>query len=214
VDGPEGAGRPVGAVLAGGAGRRLIDRARGVADTAPAASKASVPLAGRRLVSYPIAAVAQVCESVAVVCKRSTVLPSLERVERWEEPDEPQHPAAGIAAALEIAQAPVLICGGDMPFVTPEACQELVTAARRATGEAGMRAPVVAAADGGLEPLLAVYPLPAQQALRDAARRGDSLRAAVAALGPVRVSLPGALLRSVNTPADLEQAERDLAARV
>jgi molybdenum cofactor guanylyltransferase len=158
VRGPGPAERPPGAVLAGGSGRRLVARAGSDAGAGGAGSKASTPLAGRPLVSYPILAVQEVCERVAVVCKRGTALPSLARVERWDEPNEPQHPAAGIVHALEIAQAPVLVCAGDMPFVTPEACRALVAVARRVAAGTGLRAPATAASDHGLEPLFAVSP--------------------------------------------------------
>ena len=89
----------IGAVLAGGEGRRL-----------GSGSKAAAQLAGRPLVEYPLEALADVCERVAVVCKRGTCLPELTGVERWDEPDEPRHPLTGIVHALETAAAPVLIC--------------------------------------------------------------------------------------------------------
>ena len=61
----------IGAVLAGGAGSRL-----------GAGSKAAVMVGERPLVSYPLAALASVCERVAVVCKPDTELPELGEAER------------------------------------------------------------------------------------------------------------------------------------
>jgi molybdopterin-guanine dinucleotide biosynthesis protein A len=107
----------VGAVLAGGSGSRL------------GGSKPSVELAGRPLVSYPMAALSGASERVVVVCKPDTELPDLPGLERWNEPEEPRHPLTGIVHALERAAAPVLVCAADMPFVTPDACLTLLQAA-------------------------------------------------------------------------------------
>ena len=186
---------PVGAVLAGGAGRRL---GRG--------SKAAVPLAGRPLVSYPLAALAPLCERVAIVCKPGTPLPELPGVERWDEPERLRHPRVGIVHALERAGGPVLVCAGDMPFVTPDACRTLLSAAGTAAGALA----VVAVADGTLQPVLAVYAPAALEVLR-AAPEDAGLTATVEALDPVRVALPPALVRSVNTAQDLARAEAALA---
>ena len=161
----------IGALLAGGAGSRLGR------DSKPAAL-----LAGRSLASYPAQALAAVCERVAVVCKRDTVLPELPGIERWDEPDEPRHPLTGIIHALERGGGPVLVCAADMPFVTPDACRTLMHAA-------GTSPAVVATAAGLLQP---------------------TLTRVVEALDPVRVALPSALVRSVNTPDDLADAEAAL----
>jgi molybdenum cofactor guanylyltransferase len=185
-----------GAVLAGGAGRRL---GRG--------SKAAAMLAGRPLVSYPLAALSQLCDQVAVVCKSSTELPELgEGVERWEEPPQPRHPATGIMHALERAGGPVLVCATDMPFVTADACRSLLSAAGAAAGS-----PAVVAVSGGvLQPVFAMYAPAALDAFR-AAAPDAALTATVESLGPVRVALPPAIVRSVDTPEDLAEAEALLA---
>ena len=210
----------VGAILAGGAGRRL--RA-GVAGGPP--SKAAASLAGRALVSYPLDALAAVCDRVVVVAKRQTDLPAeLASGERWNEPDEPRHPLAGIVHALERADGPVLVCAADMPFVSPSACRALIAAAHGAGGKPSgpgrprpahalgrWQAPAatVAEAGGSLEPLLGVYRPEALPALR-AAPADAPLRAVIEALDPLRVGLPASVLRSVNTPADLDAAAREL----
>jgi molybdenum cofactor guanylyltransferase len=179
----------IGALLAGGSGSRLGN-----------ASKPAAPLAGRPLAAYPAAALADVCERVAVVCKADTELPPLPGVERWDEPDEPRHPLTGVVHALETAGGPVLVCAADMPFVTADACRTLLQVA----GQGG--AAVVATADGILQPTFGLYAPAALDVLR-AAPADAALTATVEALDPVRVALPAALVRSVNTPEDLAEAE-------
>jgi len=180
-----------GAVLAGGRGHRL---GRG--------SKASAQLAGRPLVVYPLDALRGVCERVAVVCKPGTELPELEAAERWDEPESPQHPRAGVVHALERAGGPVLLCAADMPFVTPDACRTLLSKA--GTGEGATA--VVAAAEGILQPVFGLFAPAALEPLRSAPP-DEPLTASVEALDPVRVALPPALVRSVNTAEDLAEAE-------
>ena len=176
----------IGAVLAGGEGRRL---GRG--------SKAAVEVRGRPLIERPLAALDAVCERVAVVCKPGTDLPELDGAERWDEPEYPQHPLVGIAHALERAGEPVLVCAADMAWITADACRTLVNAAG-----AGGGAPAVAVAGGVLQPVFGVYSPVALDAFR-AANSDAALTATVEALDPVRVALPPALVRSVNTPEDL-----------
>ena len=184
-----------GAVLAGGSGRRMGRR-----------SKPSAMLAGRPLVSYPLAALAAVCELVAVVCKAATKLPELDGVERWDEPDKPRHPLTGIVHALERAGGPVLVCAADMPFVTADACKTLL----QAVGSRDSAPAVVAAAGGVLQPVFGLYAPAALESLRSA-EPDAPLTVTVEALDPVRVALPPALVRSVNTPEELAEAEAQLA---
>jgi molybdopterin-guanine dinucleotide biosynthesis protein A len=181
----------IGAVLAGGAGRRLGH-----------GSKAAIEARGRPLIDRPLAALGEVCERVAVVCKPDTELPALDgATERWDEPEYPQHPLVGIAHALERAGEPVLVCAADMAWITADACRSLVAAAG-----AGGGAPAVAVAGGVLQPVFAVYSPLALDAFR-AADSDAALTATVEALDPVRVALPPTLVRSVNTPEDLADLE-------
>ena len=182
----------IGAVLAGGAGSRL------------GGAKPTALLAGQPLVSYPLAALGEICERVAVVCKPATELPALDGVERWDEPETPRHPLTGIVHALETAHGPVLVCAADMPFVTSEACRTLL----EATGGA---LAVVATAGGVLQPLLGLYAPMALEALR-AAPADAPLTATVESLHPARVALPPALVHSINTPEQLAKADRQLRA--
>jgi molybdenum cofactor guanylyltransferase len=184
----------IGAVLAGGSGSRL---GRG--------SKATVEVAGRPLLSYPMAALRQACGRVVVVCKPDTDLPDLPGLERWEEPAEPRHPLTGIVHALVNAGGPVLVCATDMPFVTADACRTLLQAAAASPA-------VVAVAAGVLQPTFGLYAPAALEHLR-AAPADAPLTRTVEALDPVHVALPAGLVRSVNTPEDLEEAEELLARR-
>ena len=184
-----------GAVLAGGSGRRM-----------GRASKPASLLGGRPLVTYPLQALAAVCERVAVVCKAGTKLPELAGAERWDEPDEPRHPLTGIVHALERAGGPVLVCAADMPFVTADACRTLLQAA----GGGGGRPAVVAASEGVLQPVFGLYAPTALEPLRSA-EPDAALTAAVEGLDPVRVALPPGLVRCVNTPEELAEAEALLA---
>lgn len=184
----------IGAVLAGGRGSRL-----------GAGSKPAALLAGRPLVLYPITALSEACERVVVVCKRDTELPELPGVERWDEPDEPRHPIAGIVHALERAGAPVLVCAADMPFVTADACLTLMRGA-------GAGVAAVAIAEGRLQPTFGLYAPAALDPLR-AAPPDAPLTRVVEALEPARVALPPGLVRSVNTPEELADAEALLARR-
>ena len=141
----------------------------------------------------------QACERVAVVAKPDVVLPPLE-CERWDEPAEPRHPLTGIVHALERAGGAVLVCAADMPFVTVAACRALIDA----DGDVA-----VAEAAGRLHPVLAVYSPAVLDRLR-AAPTGVALQQLLVTLAPARVPLPAAVVRGVNTPAELAEAEREL----
>ena len=195
----------IGAIVAGGAGRRM-------GEVANAGGKGAVTLVGRPLAAYPAAVLADICDRVAIVCKPYTKLPDLEGVERWYEPAEPRHPLTGIVHALERAGESVLVCAVDMPFVTADACRSLAGAAARAGDDPGV---VVAVAAGVLQPVLGVYSPSALEPLR-AAPPDAALAAVVEALSPVMVEVPPAVARSLNTMDDLAAAEAELraAARV
>lgn len=185
---------PVGVVLAGGLGRRI------------GGDKAVVELAGRPLISYPVQALRAVLNDVKVLVKPGTPLPGLAGVEIWTEPPEPHHPLVGILQALRnAAPRPVLICAADMPFLSPAAIGELAGA------DPGGAPAVVAARDGGLEPLLGCYRPQAADLLAAAALDArEPLRTAVAAIGPRLLELDPQLLFNVNTRADLARAEQIL----
>jgi molybdopterin-guanine dinucleotide biosynthesis protein A len=180
----------IGAILAGGRGARM------------GGGKPARELAGRPLIGWPAAALAQACERVVVVAKPAVELPELPGVERWDEPDEEHHPLRGIAFALERAGEEVLFCAADMPFVTADAC----TAVAVALGNAPA---AVAVAEGVMQPVLAAYSPAAVPAFR-AAPPNAALTRTVDALKPVLVHVDPAVVRSVNTEAELAEAEREL----
>jgi molybdopterin-guanine dinucleotide biosynthesis protein A len=181
---------PVGVVLAGGQGRRL------------GGDKAVVALDGRPLLEFPLRVLQRSVRDVAVVAKRDTVLPPLEsEVPVWLEPDEPQHPLAGVVHALRCAEGrPVLVVAVDLPLLDVAVPRAL---ARR---PAGRHPAVVARAGGRLQPLLARYEpaaLPALEGFDPSARAVDL----VAALDPLVLDVRDEeQLLNVNRPEDLLRA--------
>jgi len=190
---------PVGALLAGGRGRRI------------GGNKGLVELAGRPLVQWPLQSLQQVLRDIIVVAKPDTALPTLRGAIPWSEPAEPQHPLMGIVAALRAARGrAVLVCAADMPFVSAATLRSLASA------DAGGAPAVVAAESGGedMHPLLARYEAAALPALE--ARLGENarLRETVQALGAARFEVADPFeLFNVNTLADLARAEEMLAGR-
>jgi molybdopterin-guanine dinucleotide biosynthesis protein A len=189
--------RTIGAVLAGGEGRRI------------GGDKATVELDGRPLLQYPVAAVRAALGQTAVVAKRTTALPHLEDdVPIWLEDDEPRHPLTGVVRALRgAAPGPVIVVAGDMPLLTRELLEAL--ARERPRGAAA----VVPFAAGRLQPLCARYEPAALAALADF-DPGASVSEAVDALRPRILDWPDAEpFLNVNRPEDLLHASALLAGR-
>jgi molybdopterin-guanine dinucleotide biosynthesis protein A len=183
----------IGAVLAGGRGRRI------------GGPKARVELGGRALVDYPLAAFRAAGLETVVVAKPSTDLPALD-VPVWTEPEEPSHPLAGIVAALSRGARPVVACGCDMPFVPPVLLELLASADDPL---------VVPLYHGRLHPLVARYVPSLVGRLEEALGERRPLQETVRELEPRvldetelrRVGDPERLLFNVNTRADLARAE-------
>jgi molybdopterin-guanine dinucleotide biosynthesis protein A len=189
----------MGAVLAGGRGRRL------------GGDKAVVPLAGRPLIAFPLAAMHAVVTDVTIIAKPDTVLPAadvLGAVRVLREPASPQHPLVGILHALRAGEGrPVLVCPADLPLVTADVLAELAQADPR-----GGPAVVAVAPERGLQPLLGCYRPEAAALLEAAAREATApVRAAVAAIGPRELAVPDRVLFNVNTAGDLARVEALLA---
>jgi len=183
--------RPIGAILAGGAGVRI------------GGEKATVELHGKPLICYPLETVGAVLNTVAILAKAGTKLPPLAGVTVWIEPERPRHPLVGITQALALSGGrPVLICAADLPFVTPDLVRRLIRADRR-------RAPAaVACARGTLQPLLGCYQPRALELLAEAARAGSApVLETIATIDPILVEAddPEELF-DVDTPDDLLQA--------
>jgi molybdopterin-guanine dinucleotide biosynthesis protein A len=184
------AGPPVGVVLAGGLGRRL------------GGDKAIVELEGRPLIMYVIEALHEVCDDVAVVAKRNTILPPLGGVaDLWIEPDEPRHPLTGVGHALRLALGrAVLAVAVDLPLVDAATLRAI---AQTDPGDAAVVAPLVY---GRLMPLCALYlprASPGLSSFPPDARATDVIEA----LGVRAVDgLDPTAFYNVNRPEDLLQA--------
>ncbi|MDE3134602.1 MAG: NTP transferase domain-containing protein [Acidobacteriota bacterium] len=171
------------AVLAGGLGTRI------------GGDKALVQLAGRPLISYPIAAAQAAGLDVVVVAKRTTQLPPLD-VPVILEPDAPVHPLLGVITALEELPA-ILAIPCDMPLL-------------RAAELAALAAmPDDLATLWPNQPFPSLYRRPLLPQLRAALEANQSMRAtqAQSLLAPaVASSTDSAPQLSVNTAEDLASA--------
>jgi molybdenum cofactor guanylyltransferase len=183
----------IGVVLAGGRGERL------------GGAKLMADLGGRPLVAWPLEALRVALGEAVVVAKADTELPDL-GVAVWVEPDEPRHPRAGLAFALERAGGrPVLACAGELPFVDTALVR--VVAGTDARGAPA----VVPFAAGRLQPLLARYEPAALPALQ-AAPPDEALTATVEGLAPYVLEWPDERpFRNVNTAEDLRAAAQEVA---
>jgi len=195
AEGRAESGAPVGAVLAGGRGSRI------------GGAKAIAELAGRPLVSYPVAALEAAGLEPVVVAKPDSELPPL-ACRTIREPAQPRHPARGLLAALRYAgQRPLVAVGCDMPFLSP------VLLAWLASADDPL---VVPALDGHPQPFPGRYAGSLLPALEAAVDDGRALRATLDSASPrliaepelARFGDPERLCFNVNTPADLRRAER------
>jgi molybdopterin-guanine dinucleotide biosynthesis protein A len=173
----------LGAVLAGGAGKRV------------GGNKPSLQLYGRPLINYPIDALRQAGFAPFVVAKANTPLPRLD-VPVVHDATELLHPLAGVLAALDHAGGPVVVVGADMPDLPPMLLRRLAEADPDA-------AVVVACVEDDLHPLCARYSLAARETLERALHEQAPMRATVASLQPLTVATDAAAVRNVNTIADL-----------
>lgn len=178
---------PLAAVLAGGAATRL------------GGAKATVELAGRPLIAYPLAALAEAGIEAVVVAKPDTALPTTVAVPVLTEPPKPRHPLLGVVTALDHAPGrPVLACACDLPLVTPALMARLAAAPPPAAVSDGTR----------LHPTLALYPPSAATALRRAVADGRPATEVLTALDPTVIEASERETFNVNTPADMVRAAR------
>ena len=185
-------------VLAGGAGSRM------------GRPKAGLRLGDRALIEFPLEAMREPTVEVVVVAKPDTEIPELD-VPVWREPQLPRHPLCGIVTALREGAQPLLVCGCDLPFVTPELAGWL----------GSFTDPLVVPEAGGrLHPLLGRYSPELLPGLDRGLAGERPLSEVIAELRPRRISEdelrrfgdPGRLLFNVNSPEDLRHAEEMLAA--
>ncbi|HEU4974776.1 MAG TPA: molybdenum cofactor guanylyltransferase [Baekduia sp.] len=185
---------PVGVVLAGGLGRRI------------GGDKAVVELEGRPLIRYVLETLHEVCDDVVVAAKRDTMLPSLQgQAALWIEPDQPRHPLAGVAHALQLAAGrAVLAVAVDLPLMDAATLRLLRDA--EDPDPARPAAVVVPRVHGRLQPLCALY-RPSAQAGLDALLPDARATDVVEALGALVVEPPDPVaFLNVNRPEDLLQA--------
>lgn len=189
----EGAPARVGAVLAGGASRRM------------GRPKPMVELAGRPLISYPIAAIEAAGLEAIVVAKPSSQLPGI-GCRLVEERNRSRHPLIGVITALREAGGPVVVVPCDMPFVTGSLLSHL----------ASIDSPLaICEAADRLHPLLGRFDPTLMDRLEVAYQRGDSVTQTVRALRPRivgedelrRFGSPEQLCANVNTEGDVTAAE-------
>jgi len=176
---------PLAVVLAGGLSRRM------------GSPKALVPLGGKPLIAWPLAAAAEAGVEAVVVAKAGSALPPLD-VPVWEEPASPAHPLTGLVAALERAAPRAIVAlACDMPFVP----SDLI--ARLAALDA------VAASPPG-EAFPARYEPAALPALRAGLLREAAVRDVLGALGAVAIEADERALLGINDPVALARAEAAL----
>lgn len=198
-----GGPRLLGAVLAGGEGRRF------------GGPKAEADVGGVALVDRAVATLREVVEEVVVVSARPLSAPPApvvcDRVPGMG-------PLGGLDAALRAAAERgfdgVLLVACDLPLLTPGLL-------RRVAGALGDHPAVAPQRDaGGVEPLCAVYRVSVLSAVE--ARLGEedrSLHSLFRAVGghvlpSWRLGAPGVAFLNVNTPGDRLRAEEALSSRL
>ncbi|QEC48137.1 molybdenum cofactor guanylyltransferase [Baekduia soli] len=164
--------------------------------------KAVVELEGRPLVRYALDALREVCDDVAVVAKRETLLPVLGGLaEVWIEPGEPRHPLTGVVHALrQAAGRPVLVVAGDLP------CLDGSTLRAIASADPQGAAVVAPRVHDRLQPLCALY-LPAALGALEGFDPGGRATDLVRSIGVRELAgLDPAAFLNMNRPEDLIQA--------
>ncbi len=205
----------LGVLVAGGAGSRL----------GPGVPKALARLGGVTLLDRAIAILAAISDGIVVTAPAGLELPLPQAiptprgtctVRRADDPVGTAGPLAGIVAGLaSVAFERSIVLGVDLPFIEPAALEVML---ERMSG----RLAVVPAPGGFPQPLAAAYAPGATPKL--ALRLAGGERSPTRALGSLDVLMLGdrelASLRgglegffNLNSPADLEAAERRLALR-
>jgi molybdenum cofactor guanylyltransferase len=203
----------LGVLVAGGAGSRL---ALGI-------PKALVRLGGVSLMDRGLAILAAVCDDIVVTAPAGMALAAPEvirsargacAVRRADDPTGAVGPLAGMVAGLSSgAFERAIVLGVDLPFMEPAALETLLH--RLSAHHA-----VVPSPGGFPQPLAAAYAAAAGPMLASSLAAGErSPTRALQALDVLRLDdgelgrLPGGLgsFFNLNSPADLEAAERRLA---
>lgn len=191
--------RPAAAILAGGAANRM------------GGAKAGAILAGRPLITWPLAALREAGLDPFVVTKADRPvegIPGLEDVTVILEPDRPRHPLLGILEALRCAGGrPVIVTGCDLPLLTSDYFRCLA---------AHPGGTVVPRVGGYLQPLAARFGADTADAVRRGVGMEASVAGVIAGLDPTvigeedlrRFGDPARTFANVNSPGDLERVAR------
>jgi len=205
----------LGVLVAGGAGSRL----------ALGMPKALVRLAGVTLLDRGLAILSAVCDEIVVSAPAEIALPlpdmvpsirGSRAVRRVDDPAGTTGPLAGMVAGLaSVAFERAIVLGVDMPFIEPATLEVML-------GRSSGRHAAVPVPGGFPQPLAAAYARAAGPILASCLAAGE--RSPTRALGALDALLlddaeiarwPGGLAGffNLNSPADLEAAERRLAVR-
>jgi molybdopterin-guanine dinucleotide biosynthesis protein A len=192
-------GTPVGAVLAGGRGRRL------------GGDKATVELDGVPLLHYPANALRSAGLELAVVAKPDTALPDLPPATGvWVEGETRHHPCNGLVHALRCAHGrTILAVACDLVLLDGLTVRALLGAGQAAP----LAAAVVPRTEDRLHPLCALY-RPAALRRLAAADPDARMTDIVATLEPAILELDDETpLLPVNAPEDVLRASAELERR-
>ena len=188
-------------ILAGGQARRM-----GGGD------KTLLPLAGRRLLSHIITRLSPQVEALALNAHGDP-----ERFSAWNlpviaDPFPGEGPLSGVLAALRWAKAPVLTVPGDTPFLPYDLAERL-----GADFDPDETDVVMAARGGVLEPVIALWSpgviAALEQALTTPHERSVEAFARARKWAVATFDNGPDPFFNINTPADLEAAERRLTSR-
>jgi molybdenum cofactor guanylyltransferase len=186
---------PVGAILAGGAARRLGGVAKGL-----------IEIDGVRMIERVARALRPVTERIVIVSSNEGAGEWLAGADVVTDEQPGSGPMGGIASALRATGGDVLVVAWDSSFVRTALLVPLVTA------EIGNDA-VVWRLPSGIEPLIALYRQSALPTIDAALARGERRARDIVSLLRVRAltELPSGCsvdsFFSVNTPDDLARAQ-------
>ncbi len=181
-----------GLILAGGAGRRMHGRDKGL-----------LCWRGQPLVAWVARGLPPQVTELLISANRNqaTYATYADRVIGDAEPDYPG-PLAGLLAGLAAAHRPWLLCVPcDLPRLSPEVYRHLLQ-----QGQITQR-PVLAQIGTQIQPTVSLLPVTVQPDLQAQWHRGErSLKRALACLAPVYADCSAwpLALRNYNTPDDLE----------
>ena len=197
---PSRPSRVIGLLLAGGEGRRLGGRDKGM-----------VPWQGRPMAAWVFEALSTVASAVLISANRSlddyrALAPAPDQVFEDDTAVHGQGPLAGLLTGLRRARAhgaaAVLVCPCDTPEMTPTILVKLVSAWQAAPETA-----VIAECEGRVHPLHGVYPVALIPLLEKQLQQGNrKVMAFAEAAGVQRVAFTDVsqAFKNRNRPKDIE----------